>query len=139
MNNFEAQILTPQGSLFDDQVTGVQVPGTLGSFEIKTLHASIISTLEIGRILVRRAEGEELFFAISGGFVEVHDNKLTLLAEAAEPVEDINVDRARAAKERAEERLESDDESIDDERARKALERAQNRIKLAANFSVSTQ
>lgn len=139
MNNFEAQILTPQGSLFDDQVTGVQVPGTLGSFEIKTLHASIISTLEIGRILVRRAEGEELFFAISGGFVEVHDNKLTLLAEAAEPVEDIDVDRARAAKERAEERLESDDESIDDERARKALERAQNRIKLAANFSVSTQ
>lgn len=139
MNNFEAQILTPQGSLFDDQVTGVQVPGAMGSFEIKTLHASIISTLEIGRILVRRADGEELYFAVSGGFVEVHDNKLTLLAEAAEPLDEIDVERAREAKGRAEERLESDDDSIDKKRARKALERAENRIKLAANFSVSTQ
>ncbi|MDR8390205.1 F0F1 ATP synthase subunit epsilon [Aliifodinibius sp. S!AR15-10] len=139
MNNFEAQILTPQGSLFDDQVTGVQVPGAMGSFEIKTLHASIISTLEIGRILVRRADGEELYFAVSGGFVEVHDNKLTLLAEAAEQIAEIDVERAKEAKERAVERLESDDSSIDKERARKALERAENRIKLAANFSVSTQ
>ena len=139
MNNFEAQILTPQGSLFDDQVTGVRVPGVMGSFEVKTLHASIISTLEIGRILVRRADGDELYFAVSGGFVEVHDNKLTLLAEAAEPVEEIDVERAEAAKERAEERLESDDDSIDNERARKALERAENRIKLASDLSVSTR
>lgn len=139
MNNFEAQLLTPEGSLFDDQVTGVQVPGVMGSFEIKTLHASIISTLEIGRILVRKADGEELLFAISGGFVEVHNNKLTLLAEAAEPVDQIDVERAKAAKERAVERLEADDQSIDKERARKALKRAENRIKLAMNVSVSTR
>ncbi|MFH5833482.1 F0F1 ATP synthase subunit epsilon [Halalkalibaculum sp. DA3122] len=139
MNNFEAQILTPEGSVFDDQVTGVQVPGALGSFEIKTLHASIISTLKTGRILVRKADGGEQYFAVSGGFVEVHDNKLTLLAEAAEPVDKIDIERARAAKERAKERLESDKDSIDKERARKALERAENRIKLAANFSVTTQ
>lgn len=139
MNTFDAQILTPEGSLFDDEVKGVQVPGTLGSFEIKTLHASIISTLEIGRILVRRADGEEWYFSISGGFVEVHENKLILLAEAAERVDNIDVERAKAAKKRAEERLEADDKKIDKERARKALERAENRIRLSMNLSVSTR
>ncbi|MDX1638537.1 MAG: F0F1 ATP synthase subunit epsilon [Balneolaceae bacterium] len=139
MNNFEAQILTPQGTIFDDQVTGVQMPGALGSFEVKTLHASIISTLEIGEILVRKADGEEQHFAVSGGFVEVHDNVLTLLAEAAEPVEEIDVERAEAAKKRAIERLESGDEDIDKKRAEQALQRAENRIKLAARFSVTTR
>lgn len=139
MNSFEAQILTPEGSSFDDQVTGVQVPGTMGRFEVKTLHAPIISTLEIGRIVVRKANGDEVVFAVSGGFVEVHDNKLTLLAEAAEPVEKIDIERAREAKKRAEERLADEDKTIDKERARKARERAANRIKLSADFSVSTR
>ncbi|NGP86924.1 F0F1 ATP synthase subunit epsilon [Fodinibius halophilus] len=139
MTSFKAQILTPEGSLFDEEVTGVRVPGEMGSFEIKTLHANIISSLEVGEILVRKATGEEQQFAVTGGFVEVVDNKLTLLAEAAELVEEIDVERAKDAKERAKERLEADDSDIDKERARKALKRAENRLKLAADFSVSTQ
>lgn len=139
MTSFKAQILTPEGSLFHDEVTGVRVPGTMGSFEVKTLHANIISTLEVGEILVRKATGEEKHFAVTGGFVEVVDNTLTLLAEAAEPVEEIDVERAKEAKERAEERLESDDPEINKERARKALERAENRIKLSVDVSVKTQ
>ena len=139
MNSFKAQILTPEGSLFDDEVTGVRVPGEMGSFEVKTLHANIISSLEVGNILVRKATGEEQHFAVTGGFVEVVDNTLTLLAEAAEPIEEIDVERAKKAKQRAKERLEADDPDIDKERARKALKRAENRIKLSADFSVSTQ
>ncbi len=139
MNSFQAQILTPEGSLFDDEVTGVRVPGEMGSFEVKVLHANIISSLEVGDILVRKATGDEQHFAVTGGFVEVVDNKLTLLAEAAEPVEEIDVERAKEAKKRAEERLNSDDPEIDEKRAQKALERAENRIKLSADFSVSTQ
>lgn len=139
MNSFEAQLLTPEGSLFSGDVTGIQVPGTLGSFEIKTLHADIISSLEVGRILIRQAGGEELHFSVSGGFVEMHDNTLTLLAEAAEPVEEIDVERAKAARERARERLESGEEDIDKERARKALKRAENRIKLSADFSAHSR
>lgn len=139
MNSFEAQLLTPEGSLFSGDVTGIQVPGTLGSFEIKTLHADIISSLEVGRILIRQAGGEELHFSVSGGFVEMHDNTLTLLAEAAEPVEEIDVERAKAARERARARLESGEEDIDKERARKALERAENRIKLSADFSAHSR
>ena len=139
MNTFSAQILTPEGSVFDDEVVGVRVPGEMGSFEVKTLHANIISSLEIGKILVRKAAGGEQHFAVTGGFVEVVDNKLTLLAEAAEPIGEIDIERAKQAKKRAEERLSSDDKSIDEERAKKALRRAENRIKLSANFEVSTQ
>ncbi len=139
MNTFSAQILTPEGSIFDDEVTGVRVPGEMGSFEVKTLHANIISSLEIGEILVRKAAGGEQSFSVTGGFVEVVDNKLTLLAEAAEPVEEIDVERAKQAKERAVERLESDNKSIDKDRAQKALKRAKNRIKLSIDIGINTQ
>lgn len=139
MNSFEAQILTPEGSLFDGEVTGVRVPGEMGSFEVKTHHANIISSLEVGEILVRKATGEQQQFAVTGGFVEVVDNKLTLLAEAAEPVGEIDIERAKKAKERARKRLQSDEPNIDKERAKKALERAENRIKLSADISVTTQ
>ncbi len=139
MNSFEAQILTPEGTLFDGAVVGVQLPGTLGSFEVRSLHADIISTLEIGRIIVRKAGGDDLVFAVSGGFVEVHNNKLVLLAEAAELVSEIDVERAEAAMERARQRLASKEKSIDRERARKALSRAENRIRIAADISVETR
>lgn len=139
MNSFEAQILTPEGSLFDGNVKGVQMPGAKGSFEVKTLHADIISTLDIGQILVRKSDGDNQRFAVSGGFVEVHDNKLTLLAEAAEAVDEIDVERAKEAKKRAQERLNAEDSDIDRERAEKSKARAQNRIKLSVDVSVSTQ
>lgn len=139
MNTFSAQILTPEGSIFDDEVTGVRIPGEMGSFEVKTLHANIISSLSIGEILVRKADGGEQHFAVTGGFVEVVDNNLTLLAEAAEPVKEIDVERAKEAKQRAQQRLESDDKNIDKERAKKALKRAENRIKLSIDIGVSTQ
>jgi len=139
MNSFKAQILTPEGSLFDNEVTGVRIPGEMGSFEVKTLHANIISSLEVGEILVRKAAGDEQQFAVTGGFVEVVDNKLTLLAEAAELVEEIDVERAKKAKERARERLDSDDPEIDKERAKKALKRAENRIKLSVDVTAKTQ
>lgn len=81
MSSFNAQILTPEGSLFEGEVTGVQMPGALGRFEVKANHAPIVSTLEEGSVVVRKADGE-VNYTISGGFVEVAKNKLTLLAES---------------------------------------------------------
>lgn len=81
MSTFIAQILTPEGSIFEGDVTGVKMPGTQGSFEVKANHAPIVSTLEEGEVLVRKSEGETNY-KISGGFVEVAKNKLTLLAES---------------------------------------------------------
>lgn len=139
MNIFKAQILTPQGSLFDDEVTGVRLPGTMGSFEVKALHADIISTLEIGEVIIRKSTGGEQRLAVTGGFVEVADNKLTLLAEAAEPIEEIDVERAEAARERARQRLASGEKHIDVERAKKSLQRAENRIKLSMDITSAMQ
>lgn len=81
MSTLTAQILTPEGSLFEGEVTGVQMPGSQGSFEVKANHAPIVSTLEEGTVLVRKTDGD-VNYHISGGFVEVNNNKLTLLAEA---------------------------------------------------------
>ncbi|MDR9419341.1 ATP synthase F1 subunit epsilon [Gracilimonas sp.] len=83
MSTFNAQILTPNGSLFEGEVSGVKLPGTQGSFEVKANHAPIVSTLEKGNVLVRKSDGETSY-NISGGFVEVNNNKLTLLAESVE-------------------------------------------------------
>jgi len=83
MSTFHAQILTPEGTLYEGDVSGVKMPGTLGSFEVKFNHAPIVSTLEKGTVLVRKEDGD-LSYKISGGFVEMADNKLTLLAESIE-------------------------------------------------------
>ncbi|MEO1021841.1 MAG: ATP synthase F1 subunit epsilon [Bacteroidota bacterium] len=81
MSTFQAQILTPEGSLFEGEVTGVQMPGTSGSFEVKANHAPIVSTLDKGSVLIRKSGGDTTY-TISGGFVEVNNNQLTLLAES---------------------------------------------------------
>ncbi|RNC80050.1 MAG: ATP synthase F1 subunit epsilon [Balneola sp.] len=81
MSTFKAQILTPEGSLFEGDVSGVQMPGVMGSFEVKANHAPIVSALDEGTVLVRKSDGDTSY-NISGGFVEVAKNKLTLLAES---------------------------------------------------------
>lgn len=81
MSTFNAQILTPNGSLFKGEVSGVKLPGSEGSFEVKANHAPIVSTLDAGSVLVRKTDGD-VTYDISGGFVEVNNNKLTLLAES---------------------------------------------------------
>ena len=140
INSLEAQILTPEGALFDGEVTGVRMPGAEGSFEVKPMHAPLISTLQPGLIVVRKTDGQELKFAVSGGLAEVHNNMLNLLAEAAEPVDEIDVARAKEAKERAQERLKESatDNSIDRDRAEKAKERAENRIKFGMDVTADT-
>lgn len=81
MSTFNAKILTPEGAVFEGNVTGVRMPGSLGSFEIKYNHAPIVSTLKAGVVAVRTDTGEQLF-TISGGMVEMASNDLTLLAES---------------------------------------------------------
>lgn len=75
------EILTPDQTVFEGEVTSVTVPGTQGSFEVLNNHAPIISTLEDGKVIIRTGgKGEESYF-IKGGVVEVLNNKITVLAE----------------------------------------------------------
>lgn len=129
MNTYRAQILTPDGPVFEGEVVSLRLPGTSGKFQVLCNHASLMSTLEIGEAVVKKENGEVELYAISGGFVDVNDNALVLLAEAAERADEINVNRAQAAKERAERKLK--DNHIDHTRYELALQRAVNRLEVA--------
>ncbi len=82
------EILTPEKKLFSGEVYGVQLPGITGKFEVLDKHAPLISALKAGRVKVLKDKNNHIInFDISSGFVEVLNNKVTLLAEGAEPVE----------------------------------------------------
>jgi len=131
MKSFEAQILTPNGPVFNGMVESIKLPGTQGNFQILHNHASLMSGLEIGVVTINEGGNNTLQIAVSTGFVEVHDNKVVVLAESAEKKEQIDIQRALESKKRAEERLKA--ENVDVGRAEAALVRAINRIKLVQN------
>lgn len=126
---FRTRLLTPAGSLFEGDVKGVQVPGKKGMFEMLVNHAPIMSALEIGRVKIRLEDDSEELYAIGGGFLELSNNSLTVLAESAEPVSEIDVERAQKARDQASEQIKK--KTTDREEAEKALARAENRLKLA--------
>lgn len=76
------EIITPDKRIYSGQVKLVQLPGSLGSFEILNNHAPIISALEKGKIKVVEESGKELYFEVDGGVIENKDNKIIVLAES---------------------------------------------------------
>ena len=76
------EIITPDKRIYSGEVSLVQLPGTIGSFEILNNHAPIISTLEKGKIKVVEESGQILFFEVEGGIVENKDNKIIVLVES---------------------------------------------------------
>jgi len=129
---FALRIIAPRGLVFEGQATSVSAPGTLGSFQVLYNHAPLLSSLEVGPLKVKDSAGVDTLYATGGGFLEVKDNHVVVLVESAERPEDIDVARARAAQERAEERLKSHDPLFDIRRAELALARAMNRLRLAS-------
>lgn len=126
---YQAQLLTPEGSRFDGQVESVRVPGSNGDFQMLHNHAPIVSSLGIGKISIKQ-EGEKVInFAVSGGFVEMSDNQLTILAEKAEKSTDINRDEALKLRDDIKEKLNSLD--YRNEKAETELAIAENRLKIA--------
>jgi F-type H+-transporting ATPase subunit epsilon len=82
------EILTPEKTLFSDDVFGVQLPGVAGLFEVLDKHAPLISALKTGRIKVLKNRNSQFaFFDVQSGFVEVLDNTVTVLVEGAVPVD----------------------------------------------------
>ena len=134
MKLLDVEVYTPSKAIYSNKAVSVTVPGSLGSFQILYNHAPILSSLEIGRVKIEDETGKKLNFATSGGTVEVLNNKVLLLVESFENSDDIDIVRAKEAKERAEQRLkkESVEQKIDMLRAEFALKRAINRLKISA-------
>ena len=127
---FDFSVVAPDGQVFRKEVEFVVVPGVAGEIGILPNHAPLVAGLGIG-VIRYTDEGVVRKIAISGGFMEVANNKVTVLAKTAEKAEDINVERAKAAKERAEKRLQERRPDTDILRAQIALQRAIARLKAA--------
>lgn len=124
------EVVTPEQHVCSIETEAVVVPAFEGYLGVLPNHAPLITQLCIG-VVTYKVNGKEKRIAITGGFMEVADNKMVILADTAELAEDIDVDRAGAARERAERRLQEMTDDLDYLRARVALERAANRLKAA--------
>ena len=130
--NILLEVVTPEKVVVDEEAQIVAAPGVLGEFGVLVGHTPFLTPLKTGVIHYTDANGKERFVFVSGGFAETLPDKITILAESAERRTDIDVDRAKAAMERAQKRLEEDksSEDIDFIRARAALDRSMVRLRL---------
>ncbi len=101
----QLRIVTPRRPVLDEPVLEVTAPGTLGEFGVLPNHAAFLTSLEAGRLSYRDSRGATHSMAISGGFAEVANNVMTVLADNAEPAPEIDVPGARADLAAAEARL----------------------------------
>lgn len=129
---FALEIIAPDRVVFSGKATSFSAPGIEGGFQVLVNHAPLVSALEVGELKVKSTAGADTRYAASGGFVEVRDNKVIVLAESAERADEIDIQRATAARDRAKRRLRSREKDIDLERARAALYRALNRLRIAS-------
>ena len=129
MAKLQLAVVTAEGESFSGEVDAVVAPGGLGEFTVLPTHARMISTLLPG-VLRFDQGGDSVSLALTGGFLEVSQNKVTVLADAAERDDAIDLERAEAALARAEERIASSPADMDLERAMQALRRARVRINL---------
>lgn len=127
-------IVTPEKVVFSEEVEFVVAPGVEGELGILPEHAPLVSALKTGVLRVQQ-DGNTFKVAISGGFIEVKNSRVVVLADSAEREDEIDVARAEAAKQRAEQRLANRSADIDVVRAEAALQRALARLKAAGKYN----
>jgi F-type H+-transporting ATPase subunit epsilon len=125
------EIVTPDRALVKEEVDEVQLPGSEGYFGVLPGHTPLLSMLQVGELWYRIGQ-EKHYLVIAFGFVEVLPERVTVLAQMAERPQDIDVERAEAAKRRAEERLARPHVDIDFERARIAMMKSLIGLQVAA-------
>ena len=130
-DTFQLEIVTPVKQMVKDEAEEAQIPGLNGYLGILPGHAPLITELAVG-VISYRAKGNTHTLAVAWGFAEVLPDKVTILAETAERPEEIDITRAQKAKDRAEQRLKSNDPQVDYTRAEDALQRADTRLKVAS-------
>ena len=130
MATFKLEIVTAEKMVFSDDVSAVIAWGVEGQLGILPHHAPLMTMLQPGDILIRKDKEEE-FFAISGGFLEVRPDKVIILADACERVDEIDITRAEEAKRRAQETMKVAPLSTDAAAAEAALRRSLARLKVA--------
>jgi F-type H+-transporting ATPase subunit epsilon len=129
-DTFQLEIVTPVKLVVNEAAEEAQIPGSNGYLGILPGHAPLITELAVGAITYKSG-GTTHTLSIAWGFAEVLPDKVTILAETAERPEEIDVERAREAKDRAEQRLKSNDPEVNYTRAEGARQRAETRLNVA--------
>jgi F-type H+-transporting ATPase subunit epsilon len=124
------EIITAERQVYSDEVNTVVAPGVEGELGILPHHAPLITILKPGEVLVRK-DGQETYLFVSGGFLEVRPDKIIILADACERADEIDVERAEAAKRRAEDGLKARKPEADIAQTQAALLRALMRLQVA--------
>ena len=135
--NIKFKITTPEKTVYEDEIYQATLPVADGEVTILPNHRSYIASLKSGEIILKKKnEKKEINLAISGGFIEFHDNELIILADTAERAEEIDLKRAEEAKKRAED-IKKQRVSVDEmeyARAAVALEKELARVKVARKY-----
>ena len=130
MKEFHLQIVTPDGAAYDGEAESLLISCETGDVEIMAGHADLFSTLGVGRARIKYG-GKSTVASCAGGFLSVSDGKVQVVATTFEYADDIDVSRAKAAKEHAEEAIKNAKDNLELERAKLKLMRALNRIKVS--------
>jgi F-type H+-transporting ATPase subunit epsilon len=128
--HIDLQIVTPDRLIVKEQVDEVQIPGAEGYFGVLPGHTPLLASLAVGELWYRKGQ-TKTYLAVSEGFAEILPERVTILARIAEKADDIDVQRAEAARQRAEQRLQETGINVDFQRARVSLARALVRIDVA--------
>ncbi|MDP6038389.1 MAG: F0F1 ATP synthase subunit epsilon [Candidatus Latescibacteria bacterium] len=131
MATYQLDIVTPEKTVYSGEIEHFRAPGVDGSFGVLARHQPMLAALATGLVNFREAGGSERTLAISGGFANVSGDGATVLAETAEFGDEIDIDRARASRDRAQERLGNRAPEVDVERAQAALGRAILRLNIS--------
>ncbi|MGA2423020.1 MAG: F0F1 ATP synthase subunit epsilon [Terriglobales bacterium] len=133
-NTFQLEIVTPSRLLVKEAAEEAQIPGASGYLGILPGHAPLITELAVG-VITYKASGATHTLSVAWGFMEVLPDQVTILAETAERPNEIDTERAQKSKERAEQRLKSNNPEIDYTRAEDALQRAETRLSVAKDVT----
>ena len=130
MKLLDVEIVTAEKTIFSGQASLIIVPGIEGELGILSSHAPIITELDPGEVLIRN-EQEELSLVLSGGFVEVFNDKVTILADAAERTNEINIEKAKEAIQKAEKIVDSKGSDIDIQKALFVIRASKAQLRIA--------
>ena len=133
--NFKLQVVAPDKPALAEEITQVILPGEMGEFGVLADHMSLLSTLKPGVLKVWKGH-EKTFYFLAGGFVEVNKSSVTVLAEVYEKAEEIDLERAKKAKNAAQEQLASPKESVNLESVKHALARAEARVRVVEESKI---
>jgi F-type H+-transporting ATPase subunit epsilon len=129
---FKLDIVTPERQIWSDDVDFVTIPTIQGEITVLANHVPVVSIIEPGELKIRK-ENENIFMAVTGGFFQVTGKKVTILADAAERADEIDIERAERAREQAKKLLEEKKmEKIPNVEAIAALQRSLARLKVAS-------